>query len=156
VARWRRNAGDAMTKLKSKPGQDSGSVPAWTELARFLRFGLAGVANTLVGLGVIAALDLGMHVRPAIANAAGYAVGIALSFVLSRQFVFRSQRPAKAAAPRFLVSAAIAFAVNQAVLAAAGHLLGGDPASRLAAQVCGMSAYTLTLFMLGRFWIFKE
>jgi len=149
-----------MTKLKLRldhnKGQNSWAEPAWAEFARFLRFGLAGVANTLVGLGVIAALDLGLHVRPAIANAAGYAAGIALSFVLSRRFVFRSRGSARTAAPRFLISAAIAFAANQVVLAAAGQLLGGDPASRLAAQVCGMSVYTLTLFVLGRFWIFKE
>lgn len=144
----------AMTKRKLRLGQN-GAATAWAEFARFLRFGLAGVANTLVGLGVIAALDLGMGVRPAIANAAGYAAGIALSFMLSRQFVFRSRRPAKITAPRFLLSAAIAFAVNQAALAAAGHFLGGDPASRLAAQVCGIVSYTLTLFVLSRFWIFK-
>jgi putative flippase GtrA len=149
---------EAIAKLRTRMGQNArpGLDPAWTELARFLRFGLAGVANSMVGLGIIAALDLGLHVKPAIANAAGYAVGIALSFVLSRQFVFRSRQPARTAAPRFLVSAAIAFAVNQAALAVASHLLGGDPASRLAAQVCGMCSYTLTLFLLGRFWIFRE
>jgi putative flippase GtrA len=145
-------------KLRMQPDRNSqpGRGALWDEVARFIRFGLAGVANTLVGLGIIAALDLGLHVRPAIANAAGYAVGIALSFVLSRQFVFRSRQRAKTAVPRFLFSAAIAFAVNQAVLAAAGHLLGGDPALRFAAQVGGMCSYTLTLFLLGRFWIFKE
>ncbi|HKX64548.1 MAG TPA: GtrA family protein [Rhizomicrobium sp.] len=145
-----------MTKVEGpKSAPNSRAATAWAEFARLLRFGLAGVANTLVGLGIIAALDLGMHVRPAIANAAGYAAGIALSFVLSRQFVFRSRRPASITAPRFLLSAAIAFAANQAALAAAGHFLGGDPASRLAAQVCGMVFYTLTFFVLGRFWIFK-
>ena len=147
---------DTMAKLKTKLGLNAGLDPALEELARFFRFGLAGVANTLVGLGIIAALDIGLHVRPAIANAVGYAVGIALSFILSRQFVFRSRRPARMAAPRFLISAAIAFVLNQAALAIAGHLLGGDPALRLAAQICGMCVYTLTLFVLGRFWIFRE
>jgi len=147
---------DTMAKLKTKLGLNAGLDPALEELARFFRFGLAGVANTLVGLGIIAALDIGLHVRPAIANAVGYAVGIALSFILSRQFVFRSRRPARMAAPRFLISAAISFVLNQAALAIAGHLLGGDPALRLAAQICGMCVYTLTLFVLGRFWIFRE
>jgi putative flippase GtrA len=147
---------DMMAKLKTRLGLNAGLDPALEELARFFRFGLAGVVNTLVGLGIIAALDIGLQVRPAIANAVGYAVGIALSFILSRQFVFRSRRPAKIAVPRFLISAAIAFVLNQAALAIAGHLLGGDPALRLAAQICGMCVYTLTLFVLGRFWIFKE
>jgi len=145
-----------MAKLKTRLGLNAGLDPALDELARFFRFGLAGVANSLVGLGIIATLDVGLQVRPAIANAVGYTVGIALSFILSRQFVFRSRRPARIAAPRFLISAAIAFVLNQAALAIAGHLLGSDPALRLAAQICGMCVYTLTLFVLGRFWIFKE
>jgi putative flippase GtrA len=142
-------------EIQPKPDQDSGPSSAWEELACFFRFGLAGVANTLVGFCIIVMLDLGLHVRPAIANAACYAVGIALSFVLSRSFVFRSGRPALTAAPKFFVSAAIAFALNQAALAVAGYFLGSDPASRLAAQICGMGVYTLTLFALGRFWIFR-
>ena len=126
------------------------------EFARFVRFGVAGLANTVVGFGIITALDIGMHVRPAIANTAGYAVGIALSFILSRHFVFRSRRAAKSSGPRFLISAAIAFIANLAVLTVAGHLLGDAAPFRLAAQALGMSVYTLTLFMLGRFWAFKE
>jgi putative flippase GtrA len=143
-------------ETRSKPDQDSRPSPLWEELARFFRFGLVGVANTLVGLGIIVMLDLGLHVRPAIANAAGYAAGIALSFVLSRGFVFRSGRSALTAVPRFFVSAATAFALNQAALATASYFLGSDPAFRLAAQICGMGVYTLTLFALGRFWIFRE
>ena len=147
---------DAKTKSKTELASGQLPSPVLDEFARFFRFGLVGVANTLVGLGIIAALDLGLHVRPALANAAGYAGGICLSFVLSRQFVFRSQRPARTAAPKFLAAAAVAFILNQGALAIAGHFLGADPVLRLAAQICGMCVYTLTLFALGRFWIFKE
>lgn len=145
---------DTKSRVEAAPARSHSS--AFEELARFFRFGLVGVANTLVGFGIIAALDLGLHVRPAMANTAGYAGGIGLSFILSRQFVFRSRRPARIAAPKFFISAAIAFALNQGALAVAGHFLGGEPALRLAAQVCGMCVYTLTLFVLGRFWIFRE
>ncbi len=147
---------DAKTKSKAEPGSGRLLHPALEELARFFRFGLVGLVNTLVGLGIIAFLDIGLHMRPAMANAAGYAIGICLSFILSRQFVFRSRRPARKAAPMFFAAAAIAFILNQGALAVAGHILGPDPALRLAAQICGMSVYTLTLFVLGRFWIFKE
>jgi putative flippase GtrA len=147
---------DAKTKFKAGPGSERILHPALEELARFFRFGLVGTANTAVGLGIIAFLDLGLHMRPAIANAGGYAAGLGLSFILNRQFVFRSRRPARTAAPKFFAAAAVAFLLNQGALAIAGHVLGPDPALRLGAQIFGMCVYTLTLFALGRFWIFKE
>ena len=60
-------------------------------IALLARFGLVGMINTAVGLSIIAVLDLGLRVPPALANAAGYLVGICVSFVLSRRFVFRSR-----------------------------------------------------------------
>src|SRR5262245_52937717 len=98
---------DAKNKSKAQAGSGRLLNSALEELARFFRFGLVGAANTLIGLGIIAFLDLGLHLRPAIANAAGYAVGICLSFVLSREFVFRSQRTARTTAPMFFAAAAI-------------------------------------------------
>src|SRR5512140_2111562 len=92
--------------------------------ALIARFGLAGLINTAAGFAVIAALDLGLGVDPHIANAAGYVFGIALSFVLNRSFVFRHEAGAASTAPRFLAAAALAFALNQGVLWAAGAILG--------------------------------
>jgi len=147
---------NAIAKLRMRIASAEPLDAASEEFARFVRFGVAGLANTVVGFGIIAALDIGMHVRPVIANTAGYAVGIALSFVLNRHFVFRSRRAAKTSGPRFLISAAIAFTANLAVLAVAGQLLGDTAPYRLAAQALGMCVYTLTLFMFGRFWAFNE
>lgn len=60
------------------------------------RFGLVGVINTLVDYVVFIALTIVFgipHSRVWIAKYASSTVAIALSFVLNRRFVFRSQRP---------------------------------------------------------------
>lgn len=118
------------------------------------RFGLAGLANTLFGLAVIATLDLGLGVASNLANAAGYAAGLILAFVLNRSFVFRSRERPGTTGPRFAVAALAAFGLNQLVLALALRGLGDAEWARLAAQLAGMAAYTTSLFLACRFWVF--
>jgi putative flippase GtrA len=120
------------------------------------RFGLSGLINTGVGFAVIAGLDLGLGIDPRLANAAGYAVGMALGFGLNRVFVFRHAGPVRAAGPRYLAAVAAAFLLNQAVLALAGRALGDSAAGHAAAQIAAMSAYTAALFLLSYLWVFRE
>lgn len=124
-------------------------------IALISRFGLAGVANTLFGLTVIAALDLWLGVPSHLANAAGYGAGMVLAFGLNRRFVFRDNAPARATGPRFVVAALGAFALNQLVLALALQVLGATEGARLAAQLAGMGAYTVSLFLACRLWVFR-
>jgi len=125
-------------------------------LALAARFGLAGLANTAVGLLIIAALDLGLGLNPHLANAMGYAVGIVLSFQLNRRFVFRRKAPVLTSGLRFLAAAACAFALNQLVLTGAGALFGASAMARLAAQAAAVGAYAVTLFLISRTWVFRE
>jgi hypothetical protein len=55
---------DAGEKQKNWPLSARRISVASEEFKRFGRFGIAGIANTIVGLGIIAALDIGMRVRP--------------------------------------------------------------------------------------------
>lgn len=123
-------------------------------IALISRFGLAGLANTAFGLAVIAALDLGFGLDSHLANAAGYGAGMALAFVLNRGFVFRSRESAQTTGPRFVLAALAAFALNQLVLTLALRLLGDADWARLAAQLAGMGAYTVSLFLACRLWVF--
>lgn len=125
-------------------------------LALLARFGLAGLVNTAVGFAVIAGLDVGLGVEPHLANAAGYAVGIAIGFVLNRGFVFRSGAGWRTTGPKYLAAILIAFALNQAVLFAAGSVLGVEPAMRLAAQLLAMASYTAAQFILFKLWVFRS
>lgn len=124
--------------------------------ALLARFGLAGLVNTALGLSVIAALDLGLHVDPHIANAVGYAAGLASGYALNRIFVFKSRDDFGSTGLKYLVAVAIAFALNQAVLAIAGPLFGPAPLARLAAQVTAMVSYTVLTFVLCRVWVFRS
>jgi putative flippase GtrA len=119
------------------------------------RFGLVGIANTAIGYAVIAILDLGLKVAPPIANAAGYAIGFGISYLLNRKFVFRSVEKASATGPRYLVAAALAFALNQLVLALSTRVLGDGNLPHAASQLAGMAIYTVALFIACRVWVFS-
>ena len=128
-----------------------------TDLLRLLaRFGLAGLANTAVGFAVIAGLDLGLHVQPQLANAAGYVVGIGMGFALNKKFVFGSTGKAKGEFTRYLGVVAVAFAANQGVLAIAHLALGSTPFEHLLAQFAGMATYTVLTFVLSRYFVFNR
>ena len=118
------------------------------------RFGLAGLANTLVGLAVIAILDVGVGLNPHIANAVGYLVGLVVSFAMNRSFVFRDDRRAADTGPKFVVAALGCFALNQVGLAAASAILGDADLARLMAQLVGMGIYSVCLFVVLRLWVF--
>jgi putative flippase GtrA len=126
-----------------------------TLAALVARFGLAGLVNTGLGFAVIAGLDVGLHVAPPLANAAGYLVGMGAGFVLNRRFVFKSQASARATAPRYIAVVLAAFALNQLILRGVGANLGPGALPHLAAQLAGMAVYTVVVFVACRFWVFR-
>jgi putative flippase GtrA len=121
-------------------------------LARLLRFGLTGLANSAVGWAVIFG-GLWAGLGGLAANAAGFGVGLMLSFTLNRRFVFgvtgavRGREVAK-----FLAAFAVAYAANLAVLFAAQSVLGKDSAL---AQLPAIGAYMVIFFLLSQFVVFK-
>lgn len=121
-------------------------------LARLLRFGLTGLANSAVGWAVIfAGLWAGMSGQAA--NAVGFGVGLVLSFTLNRRFVFGVT--GKVRAPeflRFLAAFAIAYGANLAVLFAAESVLGAD---NPIAQLPAIGTYVVIFFLLSQFVVFR-
>ena len=130
------------------------------EAGLLARFGGAGVVTTLVGGGVIFALDLGLGLDRRLANTAGYAVGAGLGLLLQKKFVFRQRAHARGANLRFVAAMLTAYAVNQAVLSLAVLSLAGlalpqDRLGHAAAQLLAMGTYTATQFALFRLWVFR-
>lgn len=119
------------------------------------RFGLVGLVNTAIGFAVVLLLDPILGVPPALANAASYAVGITVGFLLSRNFVFRSRAGLSATGLRYLIAALGAFALNQLVLRLAGLALGAGSVQHIAAQLSAMAVYSAVFFVVCRLWVFK-
>jgi putative flippase GtrA len=125
------------------------------EAGLLARFGGAGVLNTALGLSVILALDLGLGLDRRLANAVGYVAGATLGLVLQKRFVFRQANHAPGANFRYLLVMLLAFGLNQLALTTAGVALPDDRLGRAAAQLVGMTTYTVSQFLLFRFWVFR-
>lgn len=123
-------------------------------IALLARFSLVGLVNSALGFAVIAFLDVVVHLPPALANALGYLVGIAVSFFLTRGFVFRNRDAVAGRAWRYALAMAFAFLLNQLALWSAGRVLGAGSAAHLEAQLMGVAIYTITNFLLCRYWVF--
>ena len=124
-------------------------------LALLARFGSVGLLNTAISLSVMMGLEMGFGTLPALANLAGYAVGLMSGFLLSRRFVFRSTGSSRSTVPRYLLTVAGGFCLNQLVLALALDVLGAGALNHAVAQLCAMASYTLSTFFVCRFWVFR-
>jgi putative flippase GtrA len=126
-----------------------------TLFVSLIRYAMVGLANTILGMAIILGLQLGLGVRPYLANAAGYAAGLVLGFLLNRRFVFASDATFWRSAPRYGVAALLAFAANQIVLSLAIRALGPSALAGAVAQVLAVACYTALFFGLCRLWIFR-
>jgi putative flippase GtrA len=120
-------------------------------LRQLLRFALVGLANTAVGLGAIYAVMFFLGTGPAVANAIGYAFGLAISFTLNRGWTFGDKGAAAVLLPRFLLVVGIAYLLNLgAVLAVVARF----PDAGYLAQVLGVAVYTVCVFAGCRWLVF--
>ncbi len=121
-------------------------------IARLLRFVLTGLANSAVGWAVIFG-GLWAGLSGLVANAAGYGVGLILSFTLNRRFVFGVGGAVSGReVARFLAAFGVAYGVNVAVLMAAQGVLGeGSPLAQLPA----LAAYVAVFFVLSQWFVFR-
>jgi putative flippase GtrA len=118
----------------------------------FLRFATVGVANTLLTLAVIFALKGLAGTDDLRANALGYAVGLACSFLLNRRWTFGHTGRWLSALVRFTAVFLTAYATNLAVVL----MLISVGLNDYVAHTAGMPLYTFILFFGCRFLVFRE
>ena len=125
--------------LSAKPGSQA------------FRFVTTGVLNTLVGFVVIWGL-LAFGVHDLVANAAGYAVGLSLSFILNRRWTFeRTTVPDTSEMFLFGFAFAVAYGANLAVILLGSDLgVAGSPIIHL----FGICVYTVTFFVLTKMVVY--
>jgi putative flippase GtrA len=118
-----------------------------------VRFCLVGLVNTAVGLGLIYACKFLLGFADVPANAAGYVIGLMVSFTLNSRWTFRYDGPVWPAALRFLLTFVISYTAN---IATALLLIDGAGVNSYLAHAIAVVPYTTTFYLLSRFMVFAS
>jgi len=118
---------------------------------RMAAFSLAGLANTVVGVGLIVLCGM-QGLGPIPSNIIGYAGGLLLSFTLNSRITFRNRSRDKRTIARFLGAFAVAFALNLAIVAWLTSWLTLPP---VLVSLSGTPAYMVCFFLLCEKWVFQ-
>jgi putative flippase GtrA len=120
-------------------------------LRQSIRFAGVGIVNTTVGLSAIWAAMFWFKASPTLANAAGYAVGLVISFGLNRWWTFGSSARSAEQLPRFILVAALSYFINLGAVIVATSQFAVDA---YLAQVLGVAMYTVASFFGCRWFVF--
>lgn len=115
------------------------------------RFAVVGLINTGIGLAAIYALMFFFQSGAGVANAIGYLIGLAVSFLLNRTWTFNSRRPVANVLPKYLLVAAISYLLNLGAVLTVIWYFSANP---YLAQLLGVGIYTLCMFFGCRLFVF--
>lgn len=79
---------------------------------QFIKYGMVGILNTLVTLGVIFLCKSILAVNPLLSNTLGYVAGVINSFLWSRAWVFRSSGSVSREALKFALGFGICYSLQ--------------------------------------------
>lgn len=122
-------------------------------IPQFMSFATIGVVATALHYAVLIALVEIAAVSPVRASAAGALAGAFLSYGLNRFITFRSSAPHTTTVSRFFCVAAIALAINTALMALFTELL---TLPYLLAQVITTGLIVIITFGANKWWTFKD
>lgn len=108
--------------------------------------------NMVVGLLMIYACKWFFQASDLAANAIGYAVGLCTSFTLNSRWTFGYRGPQLPALIKFLLVAALAYAMNLLTVMWLVHVAG---VNGYIAQALGIPPYTLTTYLASKFIVFR-
>jgi putative flippase GtrA len=121
-------------------------------LRQFITFTGVGLVAAVAHYGVLILLvELG-RMQPVFATLWGFLAGAAVSYLLNRRFTFRSDRPHRAAAPRFLAVSTGGFVLNGLVM---WLLNEGWGVPYLLAQVIATLIVLFWNFTVNLLWTFR-
>ncbi len=123
------------------------------KLRQFVIYCLVGSINTVAALAVILGLSELMHVNYVLANIAGYALGLAIAFVMHRKVTFRGAD--KEAATRQLGPFLMVFAAGYIVQLCALVALHKSGLSNPVSQIIACGIYVIVSFIGNKHLTFK-
>ncbi len=119
---------------------------------QLFRYASVGCVNTLVSLLVIFGTKAFLYNNDVVANVAGYAVGLAVSFVLNKSWTFDENGPNLGPGIRFLAAFLIAYSINLGTVLVCIDWLTVNP---YFAHILGMVPYSAAFFFLCKFFVFS-
>ena len=120
---------------------------------QFFRFLLVGVANTALGYAIIFSCMYLAGLSPELSNAAGYMIGLLVSYFLNRYFTFRSTQRRSTEFARFLLVFLSAYAANLTVLVVLVRVLGIHAGP---SQIVAGVIYIGTTYLLNKHYVFQS
>jgi len=120
---------------------------------RPIRFGIVGILNTVVGLGVIVLAKALLDAGDLAANILGYCVGFIVSFHANRRWTFSHQGGNAYALARFVFAFALSYAIN---LVTVFGLRDVFHINSYLAQAAGVIPYTFFFYILCAYFVFSS
>lgn len=119
---------------------------------RIVRFGIVGIANTVIGLLCIYSVIFFFHFGPATANATGYAFGLIVSFILNRIWTFEDKKSNVNMISRYIVVVIFSYGLNLTIVLMASRLMHVGP---YLVQVFGIGIYAIAMFIGCHRFVFR-
>lgn len=121
------------------------------EARKFAKYVVAGLAATATHYVVMVVLINQLRLPEVVASSIGFVAGACVKYPLNYWAVFATGERHAAAIPRFVMSLAIAFALNAVLFAL---LLRYLDVHYMASQVITTGTVLLLNYLLARYWIF--
>lgn len=122
-------------------------------MKQFLRFAAVGVANTVVGYAVIFACMYLFEFSAVASNVIGYSVGLVVSYLLNRDFTFKSVAARAPELLRFVSIFLVAYLANLGVLMLLIRQLNVHEGM---AQILAGMAYFALFYLLSKYYVFAR
>lgn len=120
---------------------------------QIFQFGFVGILNTIVGYTIIL-IALWFGFNDISANVSGYAIGLALSFLLNSRWTFGGMTATSiSVVARYLIAFAFSYTTNLIVILElrSTHLL-----SSWAVHLVGIGIYTILFYITSKYFVFSK
>jgi len=122
-------------------------------MKQLLRFLTVGVFNTVFGYCIIFACMYLAGMPAELSNVVGYAVGLTTSYLLNRNYTFRSTQGRRGEIIRFLIVFAIAYVANFVALLLLIRVLAVHEGL---SQVLAGAVYVLASYAMNKSYVFRS
>lgn len=123
------------------------------------KFLLVGVINTLIGTGVMFFLYNVCEASYWVASASNYIVGSIVSYILNKNFTFKSHDKSLKSILKFILNISACYFVAYGVAKPIVYLLFSEYSVTIkdnVAMLAGMCTFVVLNYLGQRFWVFSE